>query len=172
MILKSFKVKSNQKFVEKLLKARTAAVSKKKVKSVGVILHLEEFADFEAFRNYFKSIDIRENRVKIVAYSEMETAKEKLWDTFFIAKDFGWKGKLNNLELEEFVNREYDLLISYYRSNILELNNMTAQSRANFKVGIADYDQRLYDLIIDVKPNDFKLFGSELKKYLNVLNKL
>ncbi|SDB43568.1 hypothetical protein SAMN03097699_1326 [Flavobacteriaceae bacterium MAR_2010_188] len=172
MILKSFKIKSNQKFVERLLKARTAAVSRKKIKSVGVILYLDEFADFEAFRVFFTSIDIRDNRVKIVAYSELDRDNEQLWDTFFNAKDFGWKGKLNRQELQEFVDSEFDLLISYYKSDILELNNMTAQSRANFKVGIADYDQRMYDLIIDVAPKDFNIFAVELKKYLNVLNKI
>ena len=45
-------------------------------------------------------------------------------------------------------------------------------SKANFKVGISNTDERLYDLIIDVKPKQFQLFKTEFVKYLNILNKL
>ena len=44
--------------------------------------------------------------------------------------------------------------------------------KANFKIGLSNTDQRLYDLIIDVKPDQFGVFKEELKKYLTVLNKL
>ena len=54
----------------------------------------------------------------------------------------------------------------------MELNLVTAQSKANFKIGLSNNDQRQYDLIIDVKPNEFGLFKKELTKYLTVLNKL
>lgn len=172
MIFKAFRVKSNEKFVENLLKARSAAVSNRKVKTVGVILHLDEFSDFEIFRKYFKSLNIRENMVKIVGYSKEETPLETMWDTYFHSKNFGWHGKIKNIDLIEFIDRDYDLLISYYRQDLLELNMITARSKANLKVGLADFDQRLYDLIIDVEPSNFELFGNELRKYLTVLNKV
>ena len=46
MILKVFKEKSNQKYINKLLNARQVAVSNNKMNTVGVILNLSEFSDF------------------------------------------------------------------------------------------------------------------------------
>ena len=55
MFLKVFKTKSNQKFINKLLTDRNVSVNNQKMESVGVILNMNEFSDFEAFRNYFKT---------------------------------------------------------------------------------------------------------------------
>ena len=62
--------------------------------------------------------------------------------------------------------------MSYYKNETPELDLITAASKANLKVGLSRKDERLYDLIIDVNPKDIKTFKNELKKYLNILNKL
>ena len=64
------------------------------------------------------------------------------------------------------------MLICYYKRDVLQLNLITAASKANLKVGISRNDERLYDLIIDVALKDINIFKQELKKYLNILNKL
>lgn len=172
MILKAFKEKSNQKYINKLLVARKAAVDSRKISSVGVILNVNEYKDFEAFRTYLKTLGIKTNKTKIIAFVEDEKDQGYHWETYFNPKDFGWKGKINNVELQSFIDTEFDALISFYKEDTVELNSITAQSNANFKIGLSNTDQRLYDLIIDVKPSDFLLFKDELKKYLTVLNKL
>ena len=172
MILRVFKEKSNLKYINKLLNSRNVAISNKKIDTVGVILNLSEFSDFEAFRGFLKTLEIQVNKVKIIAFDADEKNVNQLWDTFFNPKDFGWKGKINNTELQSFIDTEFDALISFYKQDVLELNLITALSKANFKIGLSNEDSRLYDLIIDVKPNNFNLFKQELKKYLIVLNKI
>ena len=172
MILKVFKVKSNQKYVNQLLSARRAVVDSRKINSIGVILNLKEFPDFEAIRTYLKTLGIKSNKTKIIAFVEDEKDINFHWETYFTPKDFGWKGKINNIDLSTFVETEFDALLSFYKDDVLELNLITAQSKANFKIGLSNNDRRLYDLIIDVKPSEFTLFKNELNKYLTVLNKL
>jgi len=172
MILKAFKAKSNQKYINKLLNARRIAVSNTKMNTVGVILNVGEFSDFEAFRACFKSLGVQQAKLKIIAFVEDPKDSNELWDTYFNPKDFGWKGKINNIDLQSFIDTKFDVLISFYKENHLELNLITASSKANFKVGLTDEDDRLYDLMINVKPKEFSIFKDELKKYLTVLNKL
>ncbi|OUS00703.1 hypothetical protein A9Q86_08050 [Flavobacteriales bacterium 33_180_T64] len=172
MILKAFKKKSNQKYINKLLTARSVAVSNVKMSTVGLILNVSEFSDFEVFRSFFKSLEIQQAKVKIIAFVEDPKDSNELWDTYFNPKDFGWKGKINNSDLQTFIDTKFDVLISFYKASYLELNLITALSKANFKVGLTNEDQRLYDLIIDVKPKEFSLFKDELKKYLTVLKKI
>jgi hypothetical protein len=172
MILKVFKEKSNQKYINKLLNARQVAVSNNKMNTVGVILNLSEFSDFESFRLFFKSLGIQPAKTKIIAFVEDPTDSNDLWDTYFNPKHFGWKGKINNIDLQTFIDTKFDVLISYYKEKHLELNLITASSKANFKVGLTNEDERLFDLMINLKPKEFSIFKTELKKYLTVLNKL
>ncbi|MDG5491706.1 hypothetical protein [Psychroserpens sp. SPM9] len=172
MILKAFKAKSNQKYINKLLNARRVAVSNTKMETVGVILNISEYSDFEAFRAFFKSLGLQQAKTKIIAFVEDPKDSNVLWDTYFNPKDFGWKGKINNIDLQSFIDTQFDVLISFYSESHLELDLITASSNANFKVGITNEDDRLYDLMIDVKTKDFNVFKTELKKYLTVLNKL
>ncbi|MEO1032526.1 MAG: hypothetical protein AAFX55_14035 [Bacteroidota bacterium] len=172
MILKAFKEKSNQKYVNKLLSARKAAVNNRKVRTIAVLLNADEFVDFEMFRQYFKELNLVSPKHKIVVYTNDDKFEASQWETYFSPKDFGWKGKLNNNDLQAFVDEAYDVLISYYKNDNLQLNIITAASKANLKVGLSRNDERLYDLIIDLKPKDVQTFKEEFKKYLNILNKL
>ncbi len=172
MILKGFKEKSNKKHLNKLLSERQVNVTDKKIVSLGVVLNLDELDDFDLFRKFAEFLKIRDNKLKIIAFSEDNKHTLTTWDTCFSAKDFGWNGNINNPELETFLNTEYDALISYYATDVLELNLITASSKARLKIGIAQSDERLNDLIIKTPLKDFNLFKEETIKYLTILNKI
>jgi hypothetical protein len=172
MILKVFKEKSNQKYINKTLSTRKVAVNDSKVQTIGVILNSEEFSDFEAFRKFFKRLQLKPNETKIITMLQDSLGPNENLDTYFSLQDFGWKGQFKNLDLQTFVDQEFDLLIGYYKTQHIELNMITAASKASFKVGLSNEDQRYYDLIIDCEPTDFSTFIIELNKYLTVLNKI
>jgi hypothetical protein len=172
MILKAFKDKSNQKYVNKLLNTRVADVNSNKVKTVAVLLNASEFHEFEVFRVYFKQLGLSSPKHKIIAFTLDDKFDHNKWNTHYSPKDFGWKGKIKNIDLQNFIDESYDVLICYYKNEILQLNQITAASKANLKVGISRNDERLYDLIIDVSLKDINTFKLEFKKYLNILNKL
>ncbi|MFP4845791.1 DUF6913 domain-containing protein [Winogradskyella sp. PE311] len=172
MILKAFKGKSNQKYVNNLLALRKATVNTNKVKTVAVLLNANEFDDFEMFNQFFKELNLTSPKHKIIAFTYDDKFVASQWETYFSPKDFGWKGKINNVDLQSFMDEEYDVLIAYYKGSVLELDLITASSKANLKVGLSRTDERLYDLIIDVDPKETKIFKTEFTKYLNILNKL
>ena len=49
---------------------------------------------------------------------------------------------------------------------------LTATSKAEFKIGIQQTDERLNDFILKTKLKDFYLFKRELVRYLNILKKI
>jgi hypothetical protein len=172
MILKAFKDKSNQKYINKLLVARKVGVNSTKVKTIAVLLNAIEFNNFEVFNNFFEELNLKSPKHKIIAFTTDDKFEASQWETYFRPKDFGWKGKINNVDLQSFMDEDYDVLISYYKNETLALNLITAKSKANLKVGLSRSDERLYDLIIDLNPKDITVFKTEFKKYLNILNKL
>jgi len=172
MILKAFKEKSNQKYINKLLNSKNVAVSRKKIESVGVIIDSDDFSDVEGLKIFFKDLGIQLPKIQIISFVEDEKKSERLWGNYFSKKDFGWNGTIKHVELQMFLDTEFDALLSYYKTNALELNLATAASKANFKIGLSQVDDRLYDFILDVNTKDFNVFKIELKKYLTVLNKI
>ncbi|SDR82685.1 DUF6913 domain-containing protein [Winogradskyella sediminis] len=172
MILKAFKEKSNRKYVNNLLATRQPIVNNNKVKTIAVLLNTGEFHEFEVFRVYFKELNLTSPKHKIVAFTGDDKLEHNKWNTHFSPKDFGWKGAIKNPDLQAFIDEPYDMLICFFKNDELPLNVITAASKANFKVGISRFDERLYDLIIDVELKDINIFKQELKKYLNILNKL
>ncbi|MBC2845478.1 DUF6913 domain-containing protein [Winogradskyella flava] len=172
MILKAFKEKSNQKYVNNLLASRKAAVNNNKVKTIAVLLNADEFHEFEVFRMYFKELGLNSPKHKIVAYTLDDKLEHNKWNTHYSPKDFGWKGKINSIELQSFLDEPFDVMICFFKKELLHLKLITAASKANLKVGISRTDERLYDLIIDVELKAINIFKQELKKYLEILNKL
>lgn len=172
MFLKIFKEKSIQKYVNKLLATRKADVNNNKVRTIAVLLNASEFHEFEVFRIYFKELGLTSPKHKIVAFTLDDKLEHNKWNTHYSPNDFGWSGKTKHADLEAFINEPYDVLICYFKTQVLHLDYMTAASKANLKVGISNYDERLYDLIINVELKDIDTFKQELKKYLNILNKL
>ncbi|MDG1729079.1 MAG: hypothetical protein P8K68_12855 [Algibacter sp.] len=172
MILQGLREKSNKKYLNKLLAERTVNVNNNRVISLGVILNIDEIDDFEAFRKLAEYIKVRPNKLKIIAYSPSKKNDLNSWDECYNPKDFGWKGIIKNIELQSFIDTEFDVLISYYEKEILELKLITAQSKSKFKIGILQSDERLNDLIIKTNLKQFNLFKEEVFKYLNIFKKI
>lgn len=172
MILKGFKEKSIKKKLNASLNSPKVVVEDGFVKSIGVIFNADELEDFEIFKTLSDDLNIRPNKLKIIAFTENKKESLFSWNVCFNPKDIGWHGKINNIELETFLNTEFDLLISFYAQDVLELKLLTALSKAKYKAGIFQDDKRLNDLIISTSIKQFTAFKEELKKYLKVFNKL
>jgi len=172
MFLKGFKEKSNKKYINKMLSGRHIDVRDSKIESLGIILNIDEANDLEVFRTLALRLNVRPNKLKVIAYTENIKDALYVWDTCFHPKDIGWNGKIKNIELQIFLDTEFDALISYYTKDVLELKLLTATSKAQFKIGILQTDTRLNDLIIKTSLKEFNLFKKELLKYLTILNKI
>jgi len=172
MFFKLFKKKSNDKYLNNILNNRKSSVNNNKIKSIGIIINLEEFNDYESLRNVFTYLGVNENKIKFVAYVTEKDETLTSWDSYFTPLDFGWNGNISNYDINEFIETEFDALISYYDEDIHELNLITAKSKANFKIGISNKDQRLHDFIINIKSSFIDIFKIELEKYLKGLKKI
>jgi hypothetical protein len=170
--LKGFKDKSNEKYLNKLLSERHVHVTTDEVVSMGVIFNIDEVDNFELFNKLADYLKVKPNKMKVIAFSKSKKQVLNTWDECYNPKDFGWKGTIKNGGLESFLNTKFDLLISYYALELLELKMMTALSKAKFKIGILQSDERVNDLIIKTSLVEFHLFKEEVFKYLKILNKI
>jgi len=172
MFLKFLKERSIKRYIQNVLDRRLSKIENKKIKTVGIILNVREFKDYDKIRSILTDYGINENKIKFITYLPEKDYKLNHWDLYYTFQDFGWNGDIKNLDLRYFLDENFDALISYYKKDNLYLNYATACSKASFKIGLSKFNQRLNDFIIDINPNFIDIFGKELKKYLTGLNKI
>lgn len=115
---------------------------------------------------------IKREDIQILLYKDRFKKKEIVNYPSFSHKDLSWKGTLENENVKSFTSKEFDMLISYYDTEKAPLMITTFKSKANFKVGFSTIDKRLNHFMINTNAENYKVFVSELFKYLKILNKI
>lgn len=160
-----------RKFEKELaLTPDTRTPNDKKVYNVG-ILTTDKFSSYfsvaESVPATLKSV----RNVHMFSFRKFSKADDKSYK-HFSEKDFNWKAKVIDPSLETFLDTPFDLLIGFYNKRSLYLELATLKSKAAFKVGFADVNDALFDLVIAEKPENIKSFNSEIHKYLELLQKV
>ncbi|MGB1307640.1 MAG: DUF6913 domain-containing protein, partial [Oceanihabitans sp.] len=145
MILKGLKQKSTKKYIETILNSRQVVAKNNTIESLGVIVNIDEFNDFQAFSRLAQELHVKPNKLKIISFTTQKKETLAIKEACFNTQDIGWKGKLKTIELQEFVASNFDALISYYTLDSLELKLVTAASKAKFKIGVLQCDNRIND---------------------------
>lgn len=168
-----FKVKSGLKFLQEELEKPSVSVSRGHgVTSIACIVDVDRFPNAESFYELIQELSLRPNAVKIIGYKREYDKNSPYAIPMFSDKDLGWKGEIENGYVLEFLGREYDLLINYYTDDNLMMKLLSVKTAARIRVGFAEVDAKLNDLILHTPFQDFKVFKTELHKYLKVLNEV
>ena len=96
----------------------------------------------------------------------------KLQYDFFYQKDLNWYYKPQNYIIDNFVKKEYDILINLCDSNCIPIKYLVANSIAHFKIGQHEDGYEIYDLMISLKEDKgMEKLMREIKHYINLINK-
>ncbi len=145
-------------------------------KSIGILYDAtseQQIKIIKPFVSYF--FDLKKD-VKALGYVN---AKElsychtpKLQYDFFYQKDLNWYYKPQNYIIDNFITKEYDILINLCDSNIIPIKYLVASSIAHFKIGIYEENYEIYDLMISLKEDKrIEKLMNEIKYYINLINK-
>ena len=139
---------------------------------VGLIVDESNFKEIAALKREIISNGISENNINIIVFRDVVNSKEIYSEPTFGVNDLNFKSKFTQEPINEFISEEFDLLISYYDEVTPFLLLLTHRSKAKFKVGFSDVDNRLNHFLINIDLLDYKGFTSELFRYLKILNKI
>ena len=168
-----FKFRSGQKYLrQELARERRVTRNGDGINLVGIIADLDTFDRPEAFFDLIEAYGLRPNAIKIIGYRRYYDKNSPYSTPVFSDKDLGWKGEIENSYALEFLSRDYDILINYFKENNLMLQLMSVKTRARMRIGFSEVDPAFNDLIFNCDIGDYELFKRELKKYLEVLNEL
>ena len=161
-----------KKHITKNLKNRTMFDVNDSLTTIGFLVNEEDNIDFEIFFDISSTLGVHQKDIKIFSFLDIKTKTPTLIQNRIYSNHFNWRGEINNNNALDFLNTKFDVLVSYYSTKNNYLNLMTSKSNAKFKVGFNGVDDRLFDLIINVDPQNNQDVKSELLKYFKVLNKI
>jgi hypothetical protein len=142
------------------------------IKTVGLISDQRYFSETEALIKELVATGILEGNIEILSYGETVRKSSIPGTSAFTSKDLKWNAKIDNVAVNAFIDKEFDLLISFYSNQKAVLVLATYQSKAHFKVGFSTIDKRLNNLIINTAIKNHTVFTQELIRYLKILNKI
>ena len=142
------------------------------IKSVGLIIDESNFDKSEKLINEIVAGGIRKDNIKVIVYKDKLNQNEVFSYPTFNNKHINFSGKFTEKVVIDFINNQFDLLISYYEIEKSSLQIITNNSKANFKVGFANVDKRLNHLMINTRLDNYKIFTFEVFKYLKILKKI
>jgi len=144
--------------------------------SIGILYDAtseEQLKIVKPFVSYF--FDLKKD-VKALGYVNSKQLSfhhtPKLQYDFFYQKDLNWFYKPQNYIIDNFVKKEYDILINLCDSSIIPIKYLVASSIAHFKIGIHEENYEIYDLMISLKDDkSMEKLMHEIKHYINLINK-
>ena len=145
-------------------------------KSIGILYDAtteKQISEIKPFVDYFFNLkkDIKAlGYVNDKKYTFCHTPK--LQYDFFNRKDLNWYYKPQNYIIDNFIKKDYDILINLCDSSVIPIKYLVASSLAKFKIGIFEENYQIYDFMISLNEDKsvVKLM-SEIKHYIELINK-
>ena len=167
--LKNFFIKNN---VKKRLSNVKHATSSEPVQSIGIIIDDRFLNELSGLIDEIKNFGFNGTQIEYVVFKERIKKDETFDYSVFSYKDINWNGRFLPSKVADFCLKRFDLLISYYTDEKAALLLATHCSKASFKVGFSEVDNRLHHFMIKEDPKHYSVFVEELFKYLKILKKI
>jgi len=143
----------------------------KPIKKVVILNNPQSNLTFEMFNFLHKTLGINSLDFDIITFKEKNDHYNELRGIVASNNIFNSFGKIKSLEIQEFIEKDYDLLLDFTGTKNIYEKYLSLLLKANFKVGYYT-EEGLYDLMLNILIGDVKNFINETKKYLQILGLL
>ena len=167
--LKGFSVKKILK--NSLLNVKNSSFSGN-VKTIGLVVDESYFAQTSLLIEEFVANGIAKENIKLLLYKSKSNVNYATTVTKLESGHLNWKAQIKKEAVNDFIAKDFDLLVSYYDVQKAILLIVTHESKAKFKVGFSTIDKRLNNFMISTNLENYKVFVQELFRYLKILNKI
>ncbi|HKJ43209.1 MAG TPA: hypothetical protein VKA27_14025 [Sunxiuqinia sp.] len=149
------------------IKRSITPINLAKVKTAGIIWEIE---DQDVFKMLVSQLKEQGVLVRSLCFSDIHGSVHG--EVMFSPQDFSFFGNIKNREMNDFMDRRFDLLIDISLAKSLEVRYVRALSRASFKVGWSPVQPDYLDLSIDVSHRkEPSYLVEQILHYLSEINK-
>lgn len=135
-------------------------VSLRNAKNIGIVVEITDEDSYKEIFAVFSKLQTI-SKVQMVGYIDEKMVPfyclDQLAADYFCKKDLNWYGKPEMVQVSDFINTDYDILIDFTRRDLAPIQYMLILSKAQFIVGGNKENQEFYDLIIEGTDSHKKL---------------
>ena len=162
------------KFKVKKLNRKRGVYNLNNAKNIGLIYNATNQSTYNSAIKLIKFLqekNIKTNSLGYVNSKEVlnfyETSKGV---DFFSRNNLNWYGKPNNPNTNNFIEKEFDILIDLSLDDDFPLQYIIALSKAKFKVGRFTSKEGYYDFMINVEEKkELNFLIDQIKHYLTMI---
>lgn len=173
--LKSYLVKRKVKQVVGSKKRNLRLLEFEKVTSVGIIFDASDEKKYKRANHLIGYLKSKRKIVSAIGFVYLKElphyADNTLSNNYLFKKDVNWYNYPKASFIDDFLNKEFDLLIDLNFDNIPSLRVITKYSLAHCKVGLNQGgEEEIFDFMLEgISKDDINLFLKELIKYLELI---
>lgn len=142
-------------------------VSLQKAKRIGILCNITTESTYKDIYAVFSSLQSANRMVWLAGYIDDKMVPfyciQQLSADFFCNKDLNWFGKPEKVQINDFINTEFDLLLDFTHQPYSVIQLMLALSHAHFIVGSQKENAQYYDLLIN---SDTEIENCDLLKHI------
>jgi len=148
--------------------------SLEQVKTMGIMCHITDENSYKEMYDLFSKLQSPKRTLWLMGYIDEKKVPyyclQQLSADYFSKQQLNWYGKPDFVQLNDFINKDFDILIDFSRNELPPLQYILSVSKAKLLIGANEYAKDLYDIFIhdEANPNPLRL----LKIIHNYLLKL
>lgn len=143
--------------------------------TVGVLFKTDNLLDFETVRKFLLYLHEKQNQVFAIGFIDNKKIPDyflmKKGFNFFTRKELNFFYKPNSKVVNDFLDKQFDILIDLSTDNCFPLHYISSLSQSKFKIGRSVNGTTCFDMMIDTEKNNKVDFLVEhIKHYTAILN--
>lgn len=143
--------------------------------NVGIIFQQTDNQSFEAVRLFIKSLEAVGKKVFALGYVDSRKIPDfyllRKGYNFFCQEDLNWYFRPGAAVVNDFLEKEFDLVINLCIDNFFPVEYIYALSKARFRAGKFISGSEYSDLSIDIKDSrDINYLIGQITHYLSIIN--
>ena len=145
--------------------------------NIGVVYDATNRQVYEMTRNFVNYLKEKQKHVISLGFINSkdpnQLLKPLLEFRYFNKKDLNWHYKPKGVEVQNFLEVDYDILIDLSIDKCFPIRYICGLSKAKFKVGTTGENSAVYyDLMINIeKKKTLENYITQVKHYLGIINK-
>jgi len=160
--------------LEQLVKTRKTkhqSTAFKHIKSVGVLFDASNLKEREEALRFVKELKDSGKKVRVMAFLNEKEKIDNLPFVHFSQKEVDFFYRPKSTETQEFISKDFDVLLNLSPTNNIHLEYIAALSRAHYRVGAATTKMYCYELMIDSQPStSVKNYIKQISFFLNKMH--
>jgi len=143
-----------------------------KAKRIGVLFNASiNRKDLQALRDVVQSLKLQHKSVTLCGWTGQMRPKNVLYNgrQLIFIDDFSWKGVAESGNALEFIQTEFDIIVTLNRGEDLPLDELASKTAAGIRV-VSEGEEDFYDFCMRPGTDDYRVYFNNLSEWLQKIN--